>query len=308
MFAPSGAAVAQLRSNSQANFTLPEAGTYVIRVSAANLATTGSYNLNFECIVPPSPDAVPLSCGTLGSGQIGARGQVDLFTLSGLPGQIIALALASTGGFSANPTASTSVELWMFAPSGAAVAQLRSNSQANFTLPEAGTYVIRVSATNLATTGSYNLNFECIVPPSPDAVPLTCGTLGSGQIECARPGAICSRCLDCRTDHRAGAGQHRRVLGESNREHQRRVVDVRPVGAAVAQLLSNSQANFTLPEAGTYVIRVSATNLATTGSYNLNFECMLPPSPDAVPLSCARSVAESVRAARSICSPCRDMP
>ena len=55
----------------------------------------------------------------------------------------------------------------MFAPSGAAVGSLRSNSQATFTLPEAGTYVIRVSATNLATTGSYNLNFECMCPSGP---------------------------------------------------------------------------------------------------------------------------------------------
>ena len=30
-------------------------------------------------------------------------------------------------------------------------------------LPAAGTYVIRVSATNLATTGSYDLNLECMV-------------------------------------------------------------------------------------------------------------------------------------------------
>ena len=56
------------------------------------------------------------SCGTLGSGQIGARGQVDLFTFSGPPGQIVSLALASTGGFSTNPAASTSVELTVFAP------------------------------------------------------------------------------------------------------------------------------------------------------------------------------------------------
>ena len=47
-------------------------------------------------------------------------GEVDLFTLSGQAGQIISLALASTGGFSTNPAASTSVELSLFAPSGAA--------------------------------------------------------------------------------------------------------------------------------------------------------------------------------------------
>ena len=104
---------------------------------------------------------MPLTCGTLASGQIGARAQVDLFTLSGETGQIISLALASTGGFSATPSASTSVELTLFAPSGTAVNGLRSNSRANVTLPETGIYVMRVNATNLATLGSYRLTLGC---------------------------------------------------------------------------------------------------------------------------------------------------
>ena len=110
LFAPSGATVGVLRSNSQANVRLLESGTYIIRVGAANRTRTGSYNLNLECFVPASPDAVPVTCGTLASGQIGAAGQVDLYTLSGQAGQLISLALASVSGFSGNP-ASTSAEL-----------------------------------------------------------------------------------------------------------------------------------------------------------------------------------------------------
>jgi hypothetical protein len=37
------------RTNSQVNFTLPDTGTYVIRVSAANLATIGSYEVRLVC-------------------------------------------------------------------------------------------------------------------------------------------------------------------------------------------------------------------------------------------------------------------
>ncbi len=71
------------------------------------------------------------------------------------------MALASTGGFAGTPS-STSAELTLFAPSGSAVgAVVRSNSQATFTLPETGSYAIRVSARNLATTGSYNVGLHC---------------------------------------------------------------------------------------------------------------------------------------------------
>jgi hypothetical protein len=161
LFAPTGAIIGRLRSNSQANFTLPEAGTYVIRVRASNLATTGSYNVNLECVFPTlSPPAIPSSCGALTSGTISAPGQVDLYSFPGQGGQTISLALASSGGFASN-RGTFSVELTLFAPSGAAVASLRSNSQGNFTLPAPGTYVISVNATNLATTGSYTLTFAC---------------------------------------------------------------------------------------------------------------------------------------------------
>src|SRR3954467_13497269 len=150
LWAASGAPLGGLRSNSQGNFTLPVTGSYVIRVSATNLATVGSYNLNRECLFPtPSGDAVPLACGTLASGRIEAIGQVDLFTLAGQAGQIISLALTSTGGFSTNPGAAASVEMSLFAPTGVRVGVLRSNSQNNFTLPIAGPYVIRVTATDL---------------------------------------------------------------------------------------------------------------------------------------------------------------
>jgi hypothetical protein len=41
--------VRTIRSNSTTSFTLPETGTYVVRVSARNLATTGSYTVTRGC-------------------------------------------------------------------------------------------------------------------------------------------------------------------------------------------------------------------------------------------------------------------
>src|SRR6185295_9003068 len=86
-----------------------------------------------------------LACGALVSGVIGAAGEVDTYAFAGQAGQIIAVALASTGGFSANPSLS-SAALGVIAPSGIVVAGVRSNGQTAFTLPETGTYTIRVSA------------------------------------------------------------------------------------------------------------------------------------------------------------------
>ena len=112
---------------------------------------------------------MPLPCGGFVSGTLGVPGATDLFTLTGQAGQIISLALASTGGFTSSPS-SRSVALTMFSPSGAVVgATLLSNSQSLFTLPVTGVYAIRVSANNLAATGWSNISRECLFPlPSPE--------------------------------------------------------------------------------------------------------------------------------------------
>jgi hypothetical protein len=86
---------------------------------------------------------------------------VDLYTFLGSTGQTVSLALASTGGFSSGG-GSTSVQLTVFSPSGTAVGTLRSNSQVSLVLAEAGSYVVRISATNLAATGSYTIRLACV--------------------------------------------------------------------------------------------------------------------------------------------------
>jgi hypothetical protein len=140
---------------------LPATGTYVVRVSATNLAQTGSYNLNLGCLLPvPTPSAT-LACGAVQQGALTAPTDMDLYAFGGQSGQIITLQFGSGGGFSTNPTASNSATVTLFAPSGAAVGTIRTNSQSNFTLPIAGTYVLRVTATNLATIGSYALRALC---------------------------------------------------------------------------------------------------------------------------------------------------
>src|SRR5262245_48847178 len=156
LFAPSGSAVGILTSNSLGQFTLPETGTYVIRVNASNLSTTGSYNLDCECIfLNYSPLTISHTCFSLSSGTIEAAAEVGLYRFSGPALQSLSLVLALPS-FPTRRSSDLSVALTLFAPSGSAVGILTSNSLGQFTLPETGTYVIRVNASNLSTTGSYN--------------------------------------------------------------------------------------------------------------------------------------------------------
>jgi hypothetical protein len=276
LIAPSGTVLGILRSNSQGNFTLRATGIHIIRVRASNLSTTGSYNVNLECISPPGANAVLLPCGTRASGTIEAAAQVDTYSFVGQANQVVSLALASTGGFSSNYSTLAGAELSLIAASGTVLGILRSNSQGNFTLRESGVHIVRVSATNLATRGSYNVNLECISPPGANAVPLPCGTRASGTIEAA-----------AQVDTYSFVGQANQVVslalastgGFSSNYSTLAGAElslIAPSSTMLGILRSNSQGNFTLRESGVHIVRVSATNLATRGSYNVNLECLLP--------------------------------
>ena len=274
IFAPSGAVVGTLLSNSQSLYTLPVTGVYAIRISANNLAATGLYNISRECLYPlPGPEPTPLPCGGFVSGTLGDPGATDLLTLTAQAGQIISLALASAGGFTSSPS-SRSVALTIFTPSGEVVGPtLLSNSQRLDTMPVTGVYAIRVSANNLATTGSYEHQSRMSLPGS--------------ESRCGAPAV-----RRARSRHDRGSGRHRFVHvhraggqiislaiastgGFASSPSSRSVVLTMfaPSGAVVVTLASNSQSLYTLPTNDMYTIRVNANNLATTGSYSVRRIC-----------------------------------
>ena len=86
-------------ANSARQFTIEQSGTYVVRLRANNLVTTGSYNLGLECLIPLSPNPTSLSCGDLVEGSIDAAAEVDFFTFEAQPGDEIFLTLVQTGGW-----------------------------------------------------------------------------------------------------------------------------------------------------------------------------------------------------------------
>src|SRR5258705_230379 len=95
---------------------------------------------------------------------------------------VVSLTKKSTGGFSTGQSLGGSALLTLFAPNATQVGSLRSNSQGNFVLPQTGTYVVRVSASNLGNTGSYNVSFHCLLPPTPGTPTLQCGVPQGGAI------------------------------------------------------------------------------------------------------------------------------
>ena len=106
----------------------------------------------------PCVTAGALGCGDLVCGTIGAAGQVDLLTFSGTMGATVDLTLVDTAGFRAFVEAGATV----FAPSGANVVAFNANTLNPLTLPETGTYVVRITASDLVSGGTYNVGLSCL--------------------------------------------------------------------------------------------------------------------------------------------------
>ncbi len=99
-----------------------------------------------------------VACGGAVSDAIEAAADVDLFTFAGQGGDTVTIALTETSswGSSFNDARAT-----IFDPAGDQVGLFDSNGQLPVLLPQDGTYVIRVNANNLLSTGSYDLSLQC---------------------------------------------------------------------------------------------------------------------------------------------------
>ncbi len=144
-------------------FTPDEKGTYVVQL-IVNDGELNSVPNTVVIMTEKDPDGTELFCGSLNPGFIEEDGEVDQFFFKGQVGQVIDLTLVETSNWSGSlgsGRTSNDARGTLFAPSGAEVGQFDSNTQQTFTLTENGTYVIRVNANNLVSTGTYNLGMEC---------------------------------------------------------------------------------------------------------------------------------------------------
>jgi hypothetical protein len=67
----------------------------------------------------------------------------------------------------------------VFSPTAAVVVSFNGSDQRQLTLPESGTYVIQVRASDFVSTGSYGLGLECLSATSAVDVALQMNALNS---------------------------------------------------------------------------------------------------------------------------------
>jgi hypothetical protein len=159
VFSPTGVMLVTFDANNQQQLILPESGTYSIQVRASDLVSTGDYGLGLECLLPTIPVDATLACGSLLSARpINASAQVDQITFSGLSTERKTLTLTAVG-FPNFVTARATV----FSPTATAVVTFDANNQQQLILPESGTYIIQVRASNLVSNGNYSLGLTCLL-------------------------------------------------------------------------------------------------------------------------------------------------
>ena len=138
------------------------------RQAVSNLRKQLTLKLENELGLTSEPDSVTITVGTppppslnygdLVSGVISAAGEEDLYTFTGSNNESVLIAITQDSGFAGSPVPN----LTLFSPSGAVVngTSYSANCQPRFDLTEDGTYVIRVRANDLVSTGAYSVGLE----------------------------------------------------------------------------------------------------------------------------------------------------
>lgn len=261
VLAPDGMQTDAFNTNSQRTLTLGTTGTFTVWVNATNLFHAGTYNIGFERLQPLGPSNGHFDPGDLIIGSLTASSQVNVYTFSGQSGDRVLLTLVQTGGFALGVGARATV----LTPGGAQFDAFNSNGQRNLTLPESGTFIVYVNATNLFHAGTYNLGFERLNPLGPVAGNLNPGDLLSG-------GLTASAQVDVYTFSGQSGSQVLLTLVQTSGFALgvgARATVIAPSGVQVDAFNSNAQRTLTLGESGTYIVHVNATNLFHAGTYNI---------------------------------------
>jgi hypothetical protein len=270
LIAPDRSTVLSFGANAQQMIALPMSGTYTLRVNANDLASTGSYGMGIECVRPPVADSALVIGDNVGN-TIAAGAQVDIYTITGSIGHRVALTLAEIGGTFVFGGARPVVTL--IAPDTSIVTSFGANGQQTVTLPLSGTYVVKVDANDFASTGSYRLDVQSLVPPQPV----------DGTLVCDAPATAGSIATGADVDVYTFDGQSGRsvniVIAETGGTFvfggARPVATlIAPNGSVVATVHANGQTTVGLSATGQYVLKVDANDFATTGTYGVSIQCL----------------------------------
>ncbi|MEZ6120964.1 MAG: putative Ig domain-containing protein [Pirellulaceae bacterium] len=165
LFSPSGVNLGGrtnfvLRTMDLGPLTLPEDGTYTLRMRSFNDSTP---TYSFELISVPEPETFSLSYDTVHTGSIESIGAVDRWVFDGAAGERLFFDMQSLDG--------GTLDIDLFAPDGSVVFDVTNfvlsvMNNGPFLLPTAGEYVLRVQGTGEAIADSYG--FQMWTVPDPE--------------------------------------------------------------------------------------------------------------------------------------------
>ena len=269
LFSPGGANLGTHSANGIGAYTLPDTGTYAVRVINQHLIYTGDYSIGLECVVPLGPVEAHLVPGDLVSDSLALSGEVDYFTFDGSIGDQVQLALTQSGF-----VGGTWAYAVIYAPSGAVVDDFTANTIRPVTLPEDGTYAVRVNNYHYVYTGSYNLGLESVSPLGPVEAHLEPGDLLGGSI--VESGEADYFTFDGNTGDQVQLALTQAGFVGGTWAY---AVVYAPSDVIVDTFTANTIRPITLPEDGTYAVRVTNYHYYYTGSYNLGLESVSPLGP-----------------------------
>jgi hypothetical protein len=239
-----------------AAFTVPTTGNYLFVVHASDYATTGNYNLGLQFLTGRCAGST--SCGQIKSGTL-ATTQQDVYSFSANAGEVISFpSMETSNGYLAACTD-------LYNTSGAKIGGNPCNKvNAPFTVPTTGNYLFVVHASDYATTGNYNLDLQFLTGRCASGT--GCGQTNSGTLVAAQQNAY---------TFSAQSGEVVTLDSvETNNGYLGACADLyNAAGVKIASDPCNGlSAPFTLPATGGYTFIVHASDYATSGAYNANWQ------------------------------------
>ncbi len=156
------------------DFQLLQSGTYTILVEDQNLDHAGSYVVSYQNLTAgpdatvSDPDGGVLASAEILSGQIQAKGDMDVYRFTGSTSQRVVIgAVATSGALNTNVT--------LYPPGNGAAVVSTSADRFEFQLTHTGTWTLVVDDVGQDTTGSYRVTLMNL-----QAGPFTTGLDGDG--------------------------------------------------------------------------------------------------------------------------------
>ncbi|MBO9502950.1 pre-peptidase C-terminal domain-containing protein [Brevundimonas sp. A19_0] len=265
--------------NSRLIFTAPATGDYVVRARPLALDETGSYSLTVA-EAPPPPQARSIRIGDEAEGSLTVDSALDeagyrsdVYEFRGQEGQRVQIRLGSEDF-------DTYLVLYQGEEGGVPLSEdddgggQGTNSRIVSTLPADGLYRVEVRGFSQTAAGDYTLSVTEMAPERPPA-PLAWGRVVQGAIDDQDPQDAEERGYD---SFRFSGVEGNRVqiiarsgdfdtflrLGSADGEFDALAQDDDGLGEG-----TDSRLNFTLPETGDYVVRVSPLSSGSEGLYSI---------------------------------------